>query len=68
MLKSGKDLNSKLEHKGLPNGKAGNYYCVNDNELLLMLEKATQEIGDWVTKEKPQKVIARERVLKGNDK
>ena len=67
LLKSGKDLNSKLEHKVLPDGKAGNYYCVNDNELILMLEKATQEIVDAVIKEKPQKVIALDRLFKGND-
>jgi adenine-specific DNA-methyltransferase len=60
MLKSGKDLNSKLEHKE-------NYYCVNGNELILMLEKATQEIVDAVLKEKPQKVIALDRLFKDND-
>ena len=67
LLKSGKDLNSKLEHKDLPDGKAGNYYCVNDNELIFMLEKATQEIVDSVIKEKPQKVIALDRLFKDND-
>lgn len=60
LLKSGKDLNSKLEHKD-------NYYCVNDNELILMLEQATQEIVDAVIAEKPQKVIALDRLFKGND-
>ncbi len=60
LLKSGKDLNSKLEHKE-------NYDCVNDNELILMLEKATQEIVDAVIAEKPQKVIALDRLFEGND-
>ena len=60
LLKSGKDLNSKLEHKE-------NYYCVNDNELVFMLEKATQEIVDAVIKENPQKVIALDRLFKDND-
>ena len=60
LLKSGKDLNSKLEHKE-------NYYCVNDNELIFMLEKATQKIVDAVIKEKPQKVIALDRLFKDND-
>jgi len=60
LLKSGKDLNSKLEHKE-------NYYCVNDNELIFMLEKATQEIIDKVIADKPQKVIALDRLFKGND-
>ncbi len=60
LLKSGKDLNSDLEHKE-------NYYCINDNEMILMLEKATQEIVDAVIAEKPQKVIALDRLFKGND-
>ncbi len=60
LLKSGKDLNSKLEYKE-------NYYCVNDNELVFMLEKATQEIVDSVIGGKPQKVIALDRLFKGND-
>jgi adenine-specific DNA-methyltransferase len=60
LLKSGKDLNSKLEHKE-------NYYCVNNNELIFMLEKATQEIVDSVIAEKPQKIIALDRLFKDND-
>jgi adenine-specific DNA-methyltransferase len=60
MLKSGKDLNSKLEHKD-------NYYCVNENELIFMHEKATQEIVDEVIKTNPQKVIALDRLFKDND-
>ena len=67
LLKSGKDLNSKLEHKDLPDGKAGNYYCVNDNELIFMLEKATQEIVDAIIEENPQKVVALDRLFKDND-
>jgi len=60
LLKSGKDLNSKLEHKE-------NYYCVNNNELVLMLEKAGQDIADAVVRENPQKVIALDRIFEGND-
>ncbi len=60
LLKSGKNLNSKLEHKE-------NYYCVNGNELIFMLEKATQEIVDKVIADKPQKVIALDRLFKDND-
>lgn len=60
MLKSGKNLNSKLEHKD-------NYYCVNGNELVLMLEKANQEIVNAVLQEKPQKVIALDMLFEGND-
>lgn len=60
LLKSGKDLNSTLEHKE-------NYCCVNHNELVLMLEKANQDIVDAVLRENPQKVIALDRIFEGND-
>jgi len=60
LLKSGKDLNSKIEHKS-------DYYCINSNELVFMLEKATQEIINSVLKEQPQKVIALDRLFTGND-
>ncbi len=60
MLKSGKDLNSKLEHKD-------GYFCINKNELILMLEKADQDIADAVLKENPQKVIALDRIFEDND-
>ena len=60
LLKSGKDINSKIEHRE-------NYYKVNDSELILMLEKATQKIVDAILKEEPQKVIALDRLFKGND-
>ena len=60
LLRSGKDLNCKLEHKE-------NYYCINDNELVFMLEKATQKIVDAIIKENPQKVVALDRLFKDND-
>lgn len=60
LLKSGKDLNSKIELKD-------NVYFINDNELAFLLEKATQEIIDKVIKEKPQKVVALDKLFKGND-
>jgi len=60
LLKSGKDINSRIEHKV-------EYYCINGNELVFMLEKATQEIVNLVLKEQPQKVIALDRLFKGND-
>jgi adenine-specific DNA-methyltransferase len=60
LLKSGKDLNSNIEsQKG--------YFCVNTNEMVLMLEKGTQEIVTAVLNEKPQKVIALDRLFNGND-
>ena len=60
LLKSGKDLNSRIEKKG-------SFYKINGNELILLLEKATQEIIDTVLAEKPIKVIALDKLFKGND-
>lgn len=60
LLKSGKDLNSRIEKKG-------SFYKINDTELILLLEKATQEIIDAVIAEKPIKVIALDKLFKGND-
>lgn len=60
LLKSGKDLNSRIEKKG-------SFYKINGTELILLLEKATQEIIDEVIIEKPIKVIALDKLFKGND-
>ncbi|MBE9468448.1 MAG: site-specific DNA-methyltransferase [Bacteroidetes bacterium] len=60
LLKSGKDLNSTLR-------QAQGYIVVNNNELIFMLEKATQKIVDAVISEQPQKVIALDRLFKDND-
>ena len=61
LLKSGKDLNSKIEKKG-------SFFKINGTELILLLEKATQEIIDSVIAEKPIKVIALDKLFKGNDR
>jgi adenine-specific DNA-methyltransferase len=60
LLKSGKDLNSKIEKKS-------SFCKINGNELILLLEKATQENIDSVIAEKPIKVIALDKLFKGND-
>tara|TARA_R110001592_G_C13189271_1_gene752184 strand:- start:8497 stop:10383 length:1887 start_codon:yes stop_codon:yes gene_type:complete len=60
MLKSGKDLNSKIDHK---NG----FYAINDDELILLLEKAEQKIIDSIIAAKPKKVVALDKLFKGND-
>ena len=60
LLKSGEDLNSCIEHN------AG-YYTVNDGELILMLESATQETVDAVLTAHPKKVIVLDRLFEGND-
>lgn len=60
LLKSGKDLNSTIEAK---NG----FYAINETELILVLENANQEIIDAIIANKPQKVIALDKLFKGND-
>ena len=60
MLKSGKDINSRVEHKE-------NYFCINSNELVLMLEKADEKTVEAVIRENPEKVIALDRLFEGND-
>ena len=49
LLKSGKDLNSVIEHKK-------GYYTINGKDLILMLESATQEVIDSILVEHPNKV------------
>ncbi len=60
LLKSGKNLNSEIEVKD-------GFYAINETELILVLEKANQEIIDAVIANKPQKVIALDKLFKGND-
>tara|TARA_R110002033_G_scaffold107028_1_gene153717 strand:+ start:436 stop:2424 length:1989 start_codon:yes stop_codon:yes gene_type:complete len=60
LLKSGKDLNSTIEAKD-------GFYAINETELILLLDKANQEIIDAVIASKPQKVIALDKLFKGND-
>lgn len=60
LLKSGKSLNSKIEH-------ADNCYCINDGELALLLESVSQATVDAVLSRHPQKVIALDKLFEGND-
>ena len=60
LLRSGKSLNSKIERRG-------KWFLVNNGELVLMLEEATQEIVNEVISVKPQKVVALDRVFSNND-
>ena len=60
LLKNGKDLNSAIVLKK-------GYYTVNGNELIFLLESASQEIINDILNEKPNKVIALDRLFEGND-
>ena len=60
LLKSGKDLTSPLDRED-------GFIRVNRNEMVLVLEKVSQEILDRIIEIKPGKVIALDRLFKGND-
>ena len=60
LLKSGKDLNSNIEDKK-------GYTSINRGELVFVLEEANQEIFNAILEENPQKVIALDKLFKGND-
>ena len=60
LLKSGKDLNSNIEEK---NG----YTSIDNGELILVLEEANQKTITSILQEKPEKVIALDKLFKGND-
>jgi len=60
LLKSGKGLNSRIENND-------GYFLINGNELALILEKVSQELITEVMSEYPKKVIALDKLFKGND-
>ncbi|SEW34744.1 site-specific DNA-methyltransferase [Chitinophaga arvensicola] len=60
LLKSGKSLNSKIED-------CNDYFIINNNELVLLLKKATPQIIEGIIARKPQKVIALDSLFKDND-
>ncbi len=60
LLKSGKDLNSKIE-------KTQGCFVINENEIVFMLGEATQEIVEAVINIKPLKVVALDKLFMGND-
>ncbi|GIW21252.1 MAG: adenine methyltransferase [Candidatus Sericytochromatia bacterium] len=60
MLKNGKKLTDKVEKKN-------NYFVINGNELVIMLEKVDKDIINDIIKFKPKKVIALDKIFNGND-
>ncbi|MBC8385029.1 MAG: site-specific DNA-methyltransferase, partial [Candidatus Cloacimonetes bacterium] len=60
LLKSGIDLNCKIEKKD-------NYYLINKNELVIALSKINEEIVKNIIEIKPLKVITLDKLFKGND-
>ena len=60
LLKSGKDLNSAVLFKDQA-------YYINDNELVILLDKVSQDIIDSVLSVSPNKVLILDKLFKGND-
>lgn len=60
LLKSGKDLNMKIEDND-------GYYLIDGNELALILERVDEQLITEVLSEYPKKVIALDRIFKGDD-
>ncbi|NOT35829.1 MAG: site-specific DNA-methyltransferase [Saprospiraceae bacterium] len=60
LLKSGKDLNSKIE-------KRNEFFVINNSEMIMLLESVSQTIIEQVIAEKPMKVIALDKLFKDND-
>lgn len=62
ILKSGYELTSDIEYN-----KKNNYYSVNNNDLVIGLEKMNKDIVDEIISSKPKKVIALDNLFTGND-
>jgi adenine-specific DNA-methyltransferase len=60
LLKSGFDLNSKVEHKE-------NYYVINGNEMVIALSKMNEIIVKEIIVLKPKKCIALDKLFAKND-
>ncbi len=60
LLKLGKDLNSQIVYQD-------GICSVNQNECIFLLEKVSEQLVDQVIALKPKKVIALDKLFKGND-
>jgi adenine-specific DNA-methyltransferase len=60
LLKSGFDLNSTVENKG-------NYFVVNNGEMVVALSNISEAIVNEIISLKPQKCIALDKLFAGND-
>ncbi|MCK4655083.1 MAG: site-specific DNA-methyltransferase [Candidatus Cloacimonetes bacterium] len=60
LLKSGIDLNCKIEEKE-------KYFIINDNELVIALSEINKKIVKNIIETKPLKVITLDKLFEGND-
>ena len=64
LLKSGYDLTTKLEKiivEKVP------IYCIADGDVILSIEKITQEAIDGIITKRPRRVVCLDRLFAGND-
>jgi len=59
-LKSGFDINSKIEHRN-------NCFIINESEMILLLEEVNLAVVNEVMNLKPSKIIALDKLFEGND-
>lgn len=64
MLKSGYQLTADTLHAA---SSDGNYYSINGNESIIILEAINQTVVDEVLKLQPKNVIALDKLFAGND-
>lgn len=62
ILKAGYELTSPVEFN-----KAGSFFNINSNELIIALEKLDKGIVDAIISSKPKKVITLDNLFAGND-
>ena len=67
LLKNGKDRNNPMKWISTGSTTQINNYKVNNNELVFILVKASQNIVDSVLKEKLLKMLALDKLFKSND-
>lgn len=66
ILKSGFLLTDKVVLRQAQD-KKGNYFSVNDGELIIALDKVNQKLIDTIISLKPIKVLTLDNLFKGND-
>lgn len=60
LLKSGRSLNSAIEN-------TGDYYRINDKEMIVALTRIDEKIVHAIIKDKPQVLITLDRLFENND-
>lgn len=67
MLKSGYSLTEKITLRKTQDGSEEAFFSINDNELIIALEKMNENIVHEIIAVKPKKVITLDKLFAGND-